>query len=84
MFFRRLENREKLKKLNSEKGSERSSPFCFFFFYTDGRSNLKWRTERFFIERDETKITVVSYAISSTGSPSASGIANDISSDAIY
>ena len=32
MFFRRLENREKLKKLNSEKGSERSSPFCFFFF----------------------------------------------------
>ena len=83
MFFRRLENREKLKKLNSEKGSERSSPFCFFFLY---RRSIKPQMEdgRFFIERDETKITVVSYAISSTGSPSASGIANDISSDAIY
>ena len=32
MFFRRLENREKLKKLKKEKGRESSSPFCFFFF----------------------------------------------------
>lgn len=49
LFLGRLENRGSKnfagRKDDDEKGSKHSSPFCFFafFFFDDGRSNLKWK-----------------------------------------
>ena len=48
-FLGRSENRGSKNfagtKDDDEKGSKHSSPFCFFsfFFFDDGRSNLKWK-----------------------------------------